>query len=74
MWCVCVVVLCFQKFRKSLEIGSPELPKYIKGHSNIYTKSLFALSSTPEVMWSIMASFMLYVVDKFAWDFYMENV
>ena len=36
-------------------------------------ESLFALSSTPEVMWSIMASFMLYVVDKYAWDFYMEN-
>ncbi len=26
-----------------------------------------------EVVWSIMASFMLYVVDKYAWDFYMEN-
>ena len=35
--------------------------------------SLFALSLAPEVMWSIMASFMLYVVDKYAWDFYMEN-
>ncbi len=35
-------------------------------------KSIFALSSTPEVMWLIMASFMLYVVDKYAWDF-MEN-
>ncbi len=35
--------------------------------------SLFALSSAPEVMWSIMASFMLYVVDKYARDFYMEN-
>ena len=33
-------------------------------------ESLFALSSTPEVMWSIMASFMLY---EYAWDFYMEN-
>ncbi len=25
-----------------------------------------------EVMWSIMASFMLYVVDKYVRDFYME--
>ncbi len=33
-------------------------------------ESLFALSSTPEVMWSIMASFMLY---EYAWDFYIEN-
>ncbi len=24
-------------------------------------------------MWSIMASFMLYVVDKYAWDFYIEH-
>ena len=31
-----------------------------------------ALSSATEVMWSIMASFMLYVVDKYARDFYME--
>ncbi len=31
-----------------------------------------ALSLATEVMWSIMASFMLYVVDKYAWDFYME--
>ncbi len=40
---------------------------------NMTKLSLFALNSTPEVMWSIMASFMLYVVDKYAWDFYMEN-
>ncbi len=52
------------------------------------------VSSAPEVMWSIMASFMLFVefgpgsyvvnnygfinfmlfvVDKYAWDFYTEN-
>ncbi len=34
------------------------------------TVNLFALSSAPEVMWSIM---MLFVVDKYARDFYMEN-
>ncbi len=46
-----------------------ETPHYHAG-----TKSLFALSSAPEVTWSIMASFMLFVIlDKYAWDFYMEN-
>ena len=33
------------------------------------TKSLFAFCSALE----IMALFMLYVVDKYAWDFYMGN-
>ncbi len=36
------------------------------------SSSLFALSSA-QVMWSIMASFMLYVVDKYARDLYVEN-
>ncbi len=31
------------------------------------------VSSALEAMWSIMASFMLYVVDKYARDLYMEN-
>ena len=34
---------------------------------------LVALSSALEVMWSIMALFMLFVVAKYARDFYMEN-
>ena len=49
---------------------------YVVNYGFIYALcggSLFALSSTPEFMWSIMASFMLYVVDKYAWDVYMEN-
>ena len=38
----------------------------------VHLKSV-CIELTPEVMWSIMASCMLYVVDKYAWDFYMKN-
>ncbi len=41
--------------------------------SELTTKNLFALSWSLEVLWLIMASFRLYVVDKYAWDLYMEN-
>ena len=58
--------------------NSSNLLQILQKKVTIYTVHtvycLFALSSTPEVMWSIMASFMLHVVDKYAWDyFYMEN-
>ena len=35
----------------------------------MYVRQLKANEGTKVVMWSIMASFMLYVVDKYAWDF-----
>ncbi len=43
---------------------------YPKPH---YLQSLFVLSSPPPPPEVIMASFMLYVVDKYARDLYMEN-
>ncbi len=36
---------------------------------NIHALLFICIEFDPEVMWLIMASFMLYVVDKYAWDF-----
>ncbi len=43
------------------------------GYKCGYSKSQVLLHLKALSSWSIMASFMLYVVDKFAWDFSMEN-
>ena len=50
------------------------MPSFLIGDDTMYmidNIKVFALSLAPEVVWSIMASFMLYVVDKYARDFYM---
>ncbi len=48
-------------------------PAFSESRLSAWVPCTKSICSTPEVMWSIMASFMLYVVDKYAWDFYMEN-